>query len=247
MAPSLWVRDKELTAPIRELYATPLTKGEIAFVYFGWAGILLRTTDHVLAFDLCDVGFRRDEVDALARLDVHCYSHTHADHWHAPLAKAIQKRTGVPMVVEPAIAEEGEVPAKDLVIARPGKLIAVGTISLTPITGVHPRPITLFHARCKGPSGAMSLFHGADSGYVPLAGLKADIAFVPTGMPSPSCSAETAVAMVRDLGVRTAVAVHGSASNMKAFKSLAEKEIPNVALFFPKPCELVTVRVSRLA
>jgi hypothetical protein len=58
---------------------------------------------------------------------------------------------------------------------------------------------------------------------------------------------ETAVAMIRDLGARIAVAVHGTASNMKAFKSHAGEELPDVDLVLPKPGELVTLRAGRPA
>jgi L-ascorbate metabolism protein UlaG (beta-lactamase superfamily) len=237
---SLWIREAR-TAPIGELYAQTLGEGEISFLYLGWAGIILRTNGHVLAFDLCRKNLKRGEVKDLERLNVQCYTHTHWDHWHAPHAKGILKRTGAPILIEPAIVgERGPLPAKTLTAVKPGEPIRVDDLTVSGIVGIHPRPITLFHVQ--GPD--FRIFHGGDSGHVPLSGFKADIAFVPTGMPSPSCSPGSALAMVRELEAGIAVAMHGSEEQVREFKELAAAELPDVRVLTPSPCELLTVRAA---
>ena len=233
--PGLWVREAK-TAPIGALYAEKLDDRDVAFIYFGWAGIILRTKNHAVAFDFCQKNFKRGEVKALEHLGVQCYGHTHWDHWHAPLARAILKQTDAPILVEPAILDErGSIPVEDLTAVRPGEPLKLGDLTVRGVVGIHPRPITMFHV-C---APELRVFHGGDSGHVSLAGLSAEIAFVPTGMPSPSCSPESEVAMARDLDATVAIAVHGSDEDMKAFRTLTETELPGTQVVIPKPCELV--------
>jgi L-ascorbate metabolism protein UlaG (beta-lactamase superfamily) len=232
-----WIREAKV-APVRELFAQHLSGRQVAFIYFGWAGILMRSRDCVVAFDLCEKNLKRSEVRDLRRLDVQCYSHTHWDHWHPPLAKAILKQTGAPIVVEPAIVEQrGKLPASSLTPIRPGEPIEVGDLTIEGVVGIHPRPITLFRVK----AGEVTVFHGGDSGYVPLRAYSADIAFVPTGAPSPSCTPESAAAMVADLGARFAVAMHGSQEQVNEFEQLATSELRGVRVFAPGPCELIAV------
>ena len=235
-----WVREAR-RAPIRELYAEPLGDGEVAFVFLGWAGILLRTKDHAIAFDLCKHNFKRPEVKEIASLDAHCYSHTHGDHWHPPLAKAIRSATGAPALIEPAILEQlGRLSVGDVTPVRPGKAISIGDMTLRGVAGIHPRPITLFHVDVP----ELRVFHGADSDHVPLSEFSADLAFVPVGAPSPSCSPESAVAMARDVGARVVVAVHGALEQLEAFRDLAAVELPGAKVLIPNTCEIVKTAIS---
>lgn len=203
--------------------------------------MLLRTDRFAIAFDLCQKNLRRAELKDIERLDVQGYTRTHWDHWHPPHAKAILHHTGAPILVEPAVLEErGAVPAADLALVRPGQPIAVGALTLRGLAGVHVRPITLFHV--EGPS--LSVFHGGNSGYVPLGKTATDVAFVPVGAPSPSCSPESALRMVRDLGAKVAVGLHGSIEELETFRELAGPELPETQVVIPKPCELVSLRLS---
>jgi len=234
----LWIRDLDAPAPLRELFQLDLSGGEMAFTYLGWAGIVLRTREHAVALDLCQKNITRAEIKQIAELNVQCYGHTHWDHWHPPHAKALLKQTAAPILVEPAVVEErGSIPEKDLRAVTPGSPVEIGDVTVTGAVGVHPRPITMFHIEMP----KLRLFHGGDSGHVPVTHLPADIAFVPTGVPSPSCSPESAVAMARDVGASIVVAVHGSDENMDDFRTLAASELPGVELVIPHPCQLVTL------
>jgi len=234
----LWERGKA-KAPIGAFYQAALGKRDVAVLYLGWAGILLRTCDHTVALDLCDRNFHLNEAKELDRLDVHTYSHSHWDHWHAPTAVAIAAHTSAPMIVEPQILELGDISKREVIVAQAGKSIRIGQITLSPIAGIHPRPITLFHIEMP----TVSVFHGADSGHVPLDRYHADLAIVPVGTPSPSCSPESAVAMIRDLGATAAIAVHGSEEDMHAFRELASQKIPEVEPCIPRAGELMVLSV----
>ena len=234
-----WVREAK-RAPIRELFAEPLGDGEVAYVFLGWAGILLRTKDHAIAFDLCRYNFKRPEVKEIASLDVHCYSHTHGDHWHPPLAKAIRHATGAPTLIEPAILEQlGTLSSGDVTPVRPGEPISIGDLTVRGVTGIHPRPITLFHVEAP----ELRVFHGADSDHVLLSEFPADLAFVPVGAPSPSCSPESAVAMARDVSARVVVAVHGAIGQLEAFRDLASSELPEAQVLIPNTCEIIKIEI----
>jgi len=238
MASRRWERG-DAEAQISRLYEAPIGDHDVAVIYFGWAGILLRTIDAVMAMDLCDANFHLSEVSLLAQLDVHTYSHSHWDHWHAPTARAISEQTGAPMILEPQILEAGEIDETEATAAHPGEAIRIGEITLAPIAGIHPRPITLFHIR----TPSLNVFHGADSGHVPLADYRADLAIVPVGTPSPSCSPQDAVAMIEDLGATAAIAVHGSEKDLAGFRRLAARRIPDVRICTPHAGELATLSV----
>jgi len=233
-----WERG-DAEAPIERLFQAQVGERDVAVIYFGWAGILMRTADAVIALDLADVNFHLAEVPLLTRLDVHTYSHSHWDHWHAPTAQAIAEQTGAPLVVEPQILETGEIDESEVIVARAGVEIRIGEIRLTPVIGIHPRPITLLHIQ----TPSLNVFHGADSGYVPLSDFHADLAIVPVGTPSPSCSPSSAVAMIRDLGATVAVAVHGSEKDLSAFQKLAGRQIPDVQICTPNAGEMITLSI----
>jgi len=122
---------------------------------------------------------------------------------------------------------------------RPGEPIAIGDLTVRGVVGIHPRPITMFHVE----TPELRVFHGGDSDHVPLGEYPADLAFVPVGAPSPSCSPESALAMVRDVGAKVAVAVHGAIEESEAFRELVAAELPETQVVIPGPCELVTLTV----
>ena len=41
-----------MSAPIKELFTLPLEKNEIAFIYFGYSGVIIRAKDRTIALDL---------------------------------------------------------------------------------------------------------------------------------------------------------------------------------------------------
>lgn len=100
--------------------------------------------------------------------------------------------------------------------------------------GVHPRPIIQYRVKI----GRLRMFHAADSGYWPVGKEKVDIAFLPTGNPSPTCAPGVALAMAMDMRPTFAVAVHGEDHQHRKFKELVERELPKTTVVIPRVNEL---------
>lgn len=232
---------KNGSAPIHELMQLTLEKNELAFTYLGYAGIILRLNDRALAFDVGRECIRDEEIDALAALDIQFYSHTHWDHWDRSVAMRISEKTGAKIVAEPKVVAEmkDQVTSDILTAAVPGLPLAINNVEISAIRGVHPRPITLFQVKWAD----LGIFHGADSGYVPLSEYPADVAFLPTGTPSPSCSPKNARLMASDLKPRVAVAMHGNQQQLRDFRALIQRGMPETRVIIPEPCELVRIHV----
>jgi L-ascorbate metabolism protein UlaG (beta-lactamase superfamily) len=233
---------KKGSAPIRELLDVGLAEDELAFIYMGYSGILLRCRDRMLAFDVGKESIRPDEIEALERLDIQFYSHIHWDHWDAQVTRKLLERTGAQIVAEPQVVREmrGQIPPDALKAATPGEHLTIDDVEIASIAGIHPSPIVVFHVRCDG----LEVFHGADSGYVPLGDYAADVAFIPAGNPSPSCSPENALKMALDVRPQVAVAMHGDQGQLQAFRRLVEQELPGTRVITPEPCELVRASLS---
>ncbi|MHA2273396.1 MAG: MBL fold metallo-hydrolase [Candidatus Hodarchaeales archaeon] len=235
-----WVkRKKGSSIPLQEFYSLSLGKNELAAIYLGYAGILLRSQNHTIAFDLGKESLHNEEIQALKSLDVHFYSHTHWDHWELKVSKKILEQTGAPIVAEPQIAQElmSKVESNLLNAAIPEDTLTINDFGISAITGVHGRPITLFRVKWDG----FSVFHGADSGYIPLTKYPADVAFLPTGTPSPTCSPENALKAALELKPKVAIAMHGIQSQLQKFSKLMEKEMPDTAVMLPKAGELLQI------
>jgi L-ascorbate metabolism protein UlaG (beta-lactamase superfamily) len=232
---------KEEPVPLQEFYTMSLEKNEIVFIYFGFAGILLRSQGRVVALDLGKLCLKDEEIKDLEQLDIQLYSHTHWDHWDPEVTKRILEVTGAKIVAEPEVAKEmvGEVPDDSLTSAIPAEIIQIYNFQIFPVVGIHPRPITLFRMKWED----FSIFHGADSGPVPLEHVPSDIAFLPTGTPSPTCSPQNALKMARDLNPKTVVAMHGTKIQLDKFKKLMKKEIPDTSVITPAICELVQIKI----
>ncbi|MFX0077916.1 MAG: MBL fold metallo-hydrolase [Candidatus Hermodarchaeota archaeon] len=204
---------------------------DIAFLYIGYAGFLLRTSELSLAFDL-GKSLKKEGVDLIPRLDLLFLTHTHWDHYHAPNVERIHKVTSAHIMAEPQVAEDlvKRIPSSYLTFADPKSVATVNDVKVTSFVGVHPRPITLFHVA----HDKLSLFHAGDSGYVPLKDLPADVAFLPTGTPSPSCTPESALEFTLDLQPKVVVPMHGNARQMNKYKELAGDAVPGIQVVIPE-------------
>ncbi|MFW9855407.1 MAG: MBL fold metallo-hydrolase [Candidatus Thorarchaeota archaeon] len=232
---------------IRELYRTQIEENEVCFIYFGWAGILLRTKTKTVAIDLGEKCLSYNHIASIQTLDLQLYSHTHWDHFGRSTTKKLFEVTQAPIVAEPDVAAEltGDIPSHMLTSSKSGEEVKINGFTIKAVAGVHPRPITVFRVEwdeCK-------LFHGADSGYVPLTEYGADLAFIPTGTPSPSCSPENGLKMVLDIQPRIAVAMHGSKKQMQKFRDLVGKNLdrlPNTQVVFAQVHEILSLSFSNL-
>jgi L-ascorbate metabolism protein UlaG (beta-lactamase superfamily) len=233
-----------LAESVDKLYDAELGPKEFAFIYAGYAGILLRTKDKVVALDPADLFFNVKK--QLRFLDLITYSHSHHDHYNLSNAVALHKKTDVTIISEYNMVDElrSRIPAEKVhsgpevfQTVREGPKFKLDGIKVQLHRGVHPRPIV----QCRITIGQLKIFHAADSGYWPVGKGKLDVAFLPTGWPSPTCAPGVALAMAMDMKPTFAVAVHGQEDQDQAFKRLVENELPDTTVIIPRVNELVTL------
>jgi L-ascorbate metabolism protein UlaG (beta-lactamase superfamily) len=219
---------------IEALYEMPLGPNECGCVYTGWAGIILRQGDVVMGFD---VGYNMTPATAKAitHLDLLGITHRHADHYVPSRIQTFIDQTDVHVVVEPEVGEKmGEkFPKERVTVVDPRAQktpLEIGPFSVWVLPGVHPCPIAQF----KVSWGKFSVFHAGDSGYWLMKKYPAKIAFLPVGLPSPTCAPGVAMAMAKDIKPQVAVAMHGHEPQMQEFKALMGRELPDIQVIMPK-------------
>lgn len=225
------VEDKTSIEALQAFSELHLEGSDIAFLYIGYAGILLRTSKLSLAFDLGKT-LKKEGVGFIPRLDLLFLTHTHWDHYHAPNVGRIHTETSAHIIAEPQVAEDlvKRIPSSHLTFADPKSVTTVNDVKVTSFVGVHPRPITLFHVA----HDKFSVFHAGDSGYMPVKNHPADLAFLPTGTPSPSCTPETALEFTLDLKAKVVVPMHGNTRQLNKYRELAEDAVPGIQVVIPE-------------
>jgi L-ascorbate metabolism protein UlaG (beta-lactamase superfamily) len=105
---------------------------------------------------------------------------------------------------------------------------------------VHVGSINLYQIQI----GGISIFHGGDSDYVPIKDYRSDLAFLPTGDPSPTASPQGAFNMASDLNPSVIVAMHGSMGQSKDFEQKIKEKMPHTIVIIPEPyrSKIVTLR-----
>jgi L-ascorbate metabolism protein UlaG (beta-lactamase superfamily) len=230
----------DITDKIRELYSIELGSRDLSFIFFGYSGIICRSKYGVVAIDLGDE-YEDSKVNAIENLDLLLITHTHWDHFNRKTAIKIVEKTGATIVAEPNVANEleGRIPSDKLLVGEPGKKrqtkFKINNIDVTAIMGVHPRPITVYKIVWDGPS----IFHGGDSGYMQVGSQKVDVAFLPVGLPSPTCTPEIALAMTKWLKPKIVIPMHGKAKQMTEFAKLVGEARPRTKVVIPEPFEPV--------
>ena len=221
-------------------YSNQIYSNEIAFLYLGYAGVVLRIEDKAAAFDIANL-LGNSEIAALSRLDLLAFTHSHMDHYNHARARRILKETDAHIVAQKQVAEDlkGGAHLERLTVAEHRKSIRVGGFEVVAIDGVHPRPISIYRIK----KGRFSVFHGGDSGYCPVKDYPTKLAFLPTGLPSPSCSPESALKFTLDLKPHVAVAMHGKLAQMNKFKTLVKKELPDTTVIIPEKNKTETVLI----
>ena len=163
---------------IREFFSLSLEKREIAFMYLGYAGIILRVEDRAVAIDVANL-LGNKEIDAFSKLDLLIFTHSHGDHYNRARARKIVKTTNAHVVAQAQVADDlkGIVPLDRLTTASPRTAIRAGGFEIIAVDEVHPRPISVYRIA----KGMFSVFHAGDSGYSPVKDYPAKVAFLPTG------------------------------------------------------------------
>ncbi|MFX0093494.1 MAG: MBL fold metallo-hydrolase [Candidatus Hodarchaeota archaeon] len=226
--------------PINDLTALSLNDVEFAFINFGWAGILLKAKQKTVAFDLCKQNLKQN-VAKINILDIQFNSHIHGDHFDIKGTTQLFQQTGAKIVVESTIFEElkGKIPNEALFSANPDKPINIDEFTINSIEGSHLCPICLFQVEWNN----FSVFHGGDSDYVPLENYQTDLAFIPTGSPSPTCSPEKGLKMVLDVKPKVVVPMHGTKAQMKKFETLIARELPKTKVIIPEKNQLIKAEI----
>ncbi len=229
---------------IKSLFSLELKNDELAFLFLGYSSILLRSEDLTIAIDP-GKSLTHTEFSAIKHLDLLLFTHNHWDHFKKDYALEIINQTHPHTVADIVTSEElkAHIPPNMLTRANPAKSATypIGETAVTALPGIHVGPITQYLINL----GRITIFHGGDSGYWRQKDMSADLAFVPVGTAT-TCSPAAALATIMDLSPKIAVPIHGRRQEMKQFRSIMEKVLPEVEVIIAdkfKPIRL-SVKIS---
>lgn len=235
----------DMSKAIKELYSLGLDKEDVAFLFLGYAGIILRSNYGNLAFDIGDE-LQVKDMKMLHDIDLLFYTHVHGDHFNLKNTICFQEITNTHVIAEADVMGElkDKIPSEKLTLADPGlnhSKLSVAGYAIQAVRGVHSGSFSQYHVK----KGGLSVFHAGDSGYFGLGKFPTRIAFIPTGAPSPWCAPEVALAMALHIKPKIAVATHGTDKQMKRFRDLMQQEMPDVEVLLPKKIKPLKVSIPK--
>ena len=217
---------------------------EVLVFYLGFSGVIIRTAEATIIIDPADLLLASD-IEKLKALgvDLLFYTHGHGDHFVLASALEIFKATQAYVAAEPGVAAQlrGKIPPSRLLGAAAGKTLSAGKLRLDFVAGQHVGPILLIRIQ----AGGIRIFHGGDSGYVPLSGFPADVGILPTGSPSPTASPEAAFRMASDLKPQVVVVIHGSDAQNAEFEKKVRAGLKETKVVIPEAGKMVKVTLRR--
>lgn len=216
---------------LEELARLKLSGEGLAFVFFEFSALAVRTRDHNLLFDPAELLSAKD----LSPWKPHFFllTHEHFDHLEPSRLVELQRASGGGVICNPGSYNLLRGKVDRLVRLQPGETYEEEGMRITGIRAEHPGEDPLLFLV---ESGGLRLFHGSDSSFTPeLKGLQVDVAFLPVGTPSPTASVEEALHMAKALRCRMVVPFHGLEEEMEEFRRRAERELPGVGLLVPEP------------
>jgi L-ascorbate metabolism protein UlaG (beta-lactamase superfamily) len=218
---------------IKTFYSIELLDNDNVFIYLGYSGILLRTNKYSIAIDP-GKSLSQPEISVMEHLDFLLFTHDHWDHYNHKIALEIIKQTGAHVIADVVSSEDLKVDviSDKLTVGKSGTNSTTYRISdfeVIALRGVHVGPISQYLIDL----GGIKVFHGGDSGYWRQIGLNADMMFVPVGT-ARTCSPAVALASVIDYHPKVAIPMHGKKQEMKKFKHLMEKILPEVEAIIPE-------------
>lgn len=232
------------TNVFEELFSAPLASDEAAFVWLGFSAVIVRTAGSSMIIDPADLLLDEDMGHLSGKkVDAVLYTHSHSDHLQADVAVGLFKATGAPICGEAsvirALKSGAGIPAGKIVSLTPGRRQTLGEWVITPVRGTHVGPILLYYIQ----AGGIGIFHGGDSGYVPLKNLKAGLTFLPAGDPSPTASPDDALKMALDLKPSVIVVMHGSDKQYQQLAAKVKTALPAASVIIPQPMKVNTVKI----
>ena len=138
---------------------------------------------------------------------------------------------------------KGKIPIDKLTSAESGKTYVFDEISVRAVQGIHRGPIMLYQVKM----GGVTVFHGGDSGYVPLKDYASDEAFLPVGRMSPTASPENAFKMATDIKPKVAVAMHGSEKQKLEFQNKIQESMPQTSVLIMEQFTTKTISLSNVS
>lgn len=227
---------------VKSLYSLEINDNNAAFLYLEYNSILFRLKGFAKAFDP-GKSLGPSEMSAIEQLDLLLYTHNHWDHYNNEKALQIIKQTGTHVIADLISSEElkKNVPLNKITVGDSGssfKTYKIEDYEVVALRGVHVGPISQYLVNF----GGLKVFHGGDSGYWRHKDVSADIAFAPTGT-ARICSPVVALAMVMDLKPKIAVPIHGRKQEMKQFRDLVEKVLPDMEVIVPERFKPIKISI----
>ncbi len=228
------VQNNKVEKAFKAFFSIQLKANQMAYMHLGiHSNIIIRTADKTILLDPSLLIKPDLEILKNNGVDLVVYTHGHGDHFEKGSAINLFKICRPYIAIDPSLAPdlEKDIPQDKLIVAAPGTSVTASGIAIDTIKGKHIGPIMLFRLTIDG----LKIFHGGDSAYVPLSTMASDIAFVPTGSPSPTCNPQYAFKMVQDISPQIAVPMHGEDSQHQQFVQLMEKNLSGINVMIPEP------------
>ncbi len=210
----------------------------LSFIWKGCSAVLLEVNGLTV---LVDPGnhFSMDEVAELTRgggPDAILYTHEHSGHFDPDFLSSILREFSAPpvLVVNKGVfrAVRRWVDWDRLIKVKEGESIQISGMRVHTLRAVHPgiHPVVFLLE-----IGGKAIFHGDSTGFSRMleAFSPVDLAFVPSGSPSPNASPKEAVRIVRALVPRVTVPFHGDEGELREVERRIELANLDIRVILP--------------
>ncbi len=226
---------------VTNLIEKGVSEGELAFIFLGKSGLIIKTKEHLIAIDVANY-LKPEEINALKGLDLLIYTHIHDENYNKEAAEEIYQKTKCKVLAELSVyvSLRNVIPEEDLIQLKSFEVQTyhIRGITIKAVGGSHTVPVMLPLIEVDG----IRFFDSADSSYVTTINLLggADVAFVGVGGGSPSTSPEHAYKIVKALQPKVTVVTHGDSWNNKLFLQTAQERgfeafVPEVKQIYVVP------------
>lgn len=233
--PSVGITGKEQTEchSFKNFFSMTLKANEVGFMFFGpCSNVIVRIADKTILFDPSCLCKSVLEILNKEGIDLIICTHSHWEHFSKQTVLELFKGSQPHIAIDPNMVLElkKDIPREKLITPAPGRIFNVENIVIDALEGMHIGSEMLFRITING----IKIFHGGDSAYVPLQTMVSNLAFVPTGNPSPTCNPEYAYQMIHDMKPQIAVPMNGNDIQHVTFMKLIEKNLPGVKVIIPE-------------